>query len=278
MATKTPIYYINGKHLPSNKAVVSISDLGFARSFALFEALRTYDRKPFLLKPHLDRMFSTAAKIRIRPPLSQSGIERVINGLLKKNKFPEVLIRIYLTGGPTQGLMPCGKPSLAVLVDPLHLFAPWQYEKGISLMTTPFARVHPEMKSTVYFSAVYRSIEATRRGFTEVVYVDKKGSILEGTTFNVVAVLPGPRLVAAKDQVLAGVTINHVFKLAKQLKIPVERSSISRSQLNRAQEVFITSSNRELIPVVRVDRLKIGNGKPGSVTKQLHQAYRNSIS
>lgn len=271
---KHPIYYVNGRYVPAHRAVIPIQDLGLTRSFALFDSLRTYDLKPFLLKPHLDRLFAGAKKVGLQPPLSQKQFETIIQKLIKKNGNQDVLIRIYLTGGLTRSILPLGKPSVIILTDPLHPFPEWQYEKGIKLMTTSAVRIHPEIKSTVYFSAVFESVRASRSGFTEVAYVNSKGAILEGSTFNVVAILPGPKLVAAQEGVLAGVTIRCVLDLARKLKIPIQRSPITLQMMRRAKEMFITSSNRELIPVRQVDRLKIGNGKPGPLTAALHRAYR----
>jgi branched-chain amino acid aminotransferase len=272
---KHPIYYVNGKYVPANKAVIPIQDLGLARSFALFDSLRTYLLKPFLLNPHLDRLFNGAKKVGIRSPLSRKDFGNIIQKLIKKNGNQDVLIRMYITGGPTRSILPAGTPSVIIMTDPLHPFPDWQYEKGIKLMTTPTFRIHPDIKSTVYFSAVFESARAARTGFTEIAYVDSKGAILEGSTFNVAAILPGPKLVAAKDGVLAGVTIRCVLDCAKKLKIPVQRSSITPQMIRRAKEMFITSSNRELIPVRQVDRIKIGNGRPGAVTQRLHRAYQD---
>jgi branched-chain amino acid aminotransferase len=272
--SKYPIYYVNGKYVPANRATIPIQDLGLARSFALFDSLRTYRLKPFLLKPHLDRLFNGGKKVGIRSPLTQKEFGTIIQNLIKKNGKQDVLIRMYLTGGPTKSILPAGNPSVIILTDPLHPFPEWQYEKGIKLMTTPTFRIHPDIKSTVYFSAVFESARASRTGFTEVAYVDSKGAILEGSTFNVAAILPGPKLVAAKDGVLAGVTIRCVLDCAKKLKIPIQRSPITPQMMRRAKEMFITSSNRELIPVRQVDRRKIGNGKPGPVTAALHREYQ----
>ncbi len=255
--------------------MISVHDLGLIRSFGLFESVRTYGDKPFLLEAHLKRLFGAAKQVGLKPPLNRDAMARVIGSLLRKNDFNESLVRIILTGGLAQGLLPQKQPTLIILVDRLHPFPDWQYEKGIKLMSTPLFRIHPGIKSTVYFSAVVETMRAMRRGFDEVVYVDEDGAILEGTTFSVFAVLPGPRLVTPKDDVLQGITAECVIQLARRLKIPVERHPISPRMLRQAHELFITSSNRELIPAVCVDRLKIGNGQPGPVTRQLHQAYRS---
>ncbi|MBI4026266.1 MAG: aminotransferase class IV [Verrucomicrobia bacterium] len=271
---RLPFYFCNGAYLRADHATISVGDLGLIRGFGLFESLRTYGGKPFLLAEHLDRLFHAAKTVGLKPPMRRHGIARVVRRLLKKNRFAESLIRIVMTGGPSSALLPLGPPTLIVMADEFHPFPPWQYEKGISLMTTPLARIHPEIKSTVYFSAVVAAAQAGRRGFTEAVYVDRKGALLEGTTYNVFAVLPGPRLITPREGVLPGITADCVIALARKSELPVERRPLSRSMLRRAREMFITSSNREVIPVIRVDRVRIGDGIPGGVTQQLHAAYR----
>jgi branched-chain amino acid aminotransferase len=275
---KPIFYFCNGKYVPRDKAVVSIHDIGLLRGYGLFESLRTYDGKPFLLREHIKRLYRGLKFAEIRPPYNAHELDRIIRATIKKNSLPNVLIRIIITGGKTQSLIPQSDPTVMVLVDPLHPFPEWQYERGLALKTTPYPRIHPAIKSIVYFSAVLETRKALRKGFHEVVYVDEKNSLLEGTTYNLFAVLPGPKLITAKEGVLAGVTADCVIKIAKKLRIPVIRSPITQSMLKKAKELFITSSNRELIPAIRVDQLKIGNGKPGPITQKLHQSYKESVA
>jgi branched-chain amino acid aminotransferase len=272
-----PIYYINGRFVRASQATIPIHDLSFLRGYALFDSLRTYHRKPFLLREHVQRLYYAVKYAGLNPPMSALAYEKTVLRTIQKNKFNDALLRLYVTGGPSTSLLPKGKAGAIIMVDPLHAFPEWQYTKGIALMTSPFRRIYPEIKSTVYFAAVKESLLATKRGFTEVVFVDEQGALLEGTTYSVFAVLPGPRLVTAKDQVLPGITAQTVIGVAKRLKIPVQRSPITSAMLRRSKEVFITSSNRELIPVVRIDRKRIGQGKPGEVTQQLHRAYREVV-
>lgn len=271
-------YFCNGKYVASDKATVSIHDIGLLRGYAIFESLRTYDGSPFLLREHIVRMFQGLNFSNIRPRYNPVQLEKLVRAAIQKNsKLKNVLIRIIITGGPTQSLVPLNNPTVLVLVDPLHAFPEWQYTKGIALKTTSYPRVIPSIKSTVYFSAVLETQRALKQNYHEVVYTDSKGRILEGSTFNVFAVLPGPRLVTARDDVLAGVTADCVVRIAKRLGITVERSPISNAHLKKAKEMFITSSNRELIPAVKVDKIKIGNGKPGPVTKKLHEEYLREV-
>ena len=163
------------------------------------------------------------------------------------------------------------------MVDPFHPFPEWQYEKGLKLMTTHHARIQPQWKTTVYFPAMLAMQTALKKGSHEAVYVDKHGSILEGTTFNVFCVDRRGCLIAPEKGVLPGVTAGCVLQLARQLKIPIKRESIHPETLRTARECFITSSNRELIPAIQVDGRRIGDGRPGLITRELHFAYRRLI-
>ncbi|MFZ4694067.1 MAG: aminotransferase class IV [Verrucomicrobiia bacterium] len=268
------LYFLDGRIVPASKASVPVLDLGVMRGFALFESLRTYGGKPFLLGRHLDRLLREAGRVGLKCAHSRAEIGRIVDRLLRRNRFPEALVRILLTGGPSTKIIPTASPTFAVLVDPLHAFPAWQYEKGVALMSIPFERAFPEMKTTNYFAAVWGTMRALRKGFHEIVYTRENGDLLEGSTFNLFVVLPGPRLVTPREDVLAGVTAGCVLDLARKMKIPMERRAIRPADLRRAREAFITSSNREVIPVRRVDRRMIGNGKSGSVTQRLHAAYR----
>ncbi len=274
---RDPFYYCNGSIVRASRASLNVRDLGVIRGFGLFESLRTYGGKPFLLGKHLDRLFRAARLIQLPLPLNRKRFETLTFRLLRKNAFPDALIRIIVTGGPAPSLVPQGKTSVVILVDPFHPFPPGQYQKGIALMTAPFSRIRPEVKSTIYFGAVLSHRKALARGCQEAVYVDSKGSILEGTTYSVCAVLPGPRLIIPEESVLPGITAECVIRIARQQHIPVERRPITRAMGRQALEMFITSSNRELIPVVKVDRQRIGNGKPGPVTQELHAEYREMV-
>ncbi len=268
------LYFLAGRVVPASKASVPVLDLGMMRGFALFESLRTYGGKPFLLDRHLDRLLREARRVGLKCPHSRIEIVRIVDRLLRRNRFSEALVRILLTGGFSTKLVPTARPTFAVLVDPLHAFPAWQYAKGIALMSIPFERAFPEMKTTNYFAAVWGTMRALRTGFHEIVYARENGDLLEGSTFNLFVVLPGPRLVTPREDVLAGVTAGCVLGLARKMKIPVERRAIRPSDLLRAREAFITSSNREVLPVRRVDRRRIGNGKAGPLTARLHAAYR----
>ncbi len=276
MSASNPIYFINGRYVPAHRAVVSVRDLGFTRAFALFEALRTYNRVPFLLGEHLRRLQHGARAVGLRCPHSHAKIRPIMETLIRRNGPGELLLRVILTGGESRRMVPDAAPGFAVLADPFHAFPMRQYQKGVALMTIPADRMHPELKSTVYFSAVQGTMQALRRGFDEAVYARANGDLMEGTTFNLVAVLPGPRLVIPGEGTLPGVTQDCILQIARRLRIPVARRPITPRMLAACREMFITSSNREVIPVARVNRHRLG--APGEWTRRIHAEYQKRIT
>ncbi len=271
--TKQPRYWANGRIVAADKATVNIRDLGFARGYAVFESIRTYGGVPFQLQAHLDRLAASAEVLALRLPLSLRAFAEAVHKTLEANKFDESLVRLYVTGGESSTMLPEGVASAFIAVDPLHEFPDWQYEKGIHLGLTSLARTLPEAKSTGYLAAVVATLDGKRNGMDEIAFVDAKGAILEGTTFSVLAVV-GKTLITPRQGVLPGVTCTIVEELARHARMTVTIRSITKADIAKASELFITSSNREIIPVTKLEGKKIGSGKPGPVTRSLLNTYR----
>ncbi|MDD2707554.1 MAG: aminotransferase class IV [Verrucomicrobiae bacterium] len=274
---KAPFYFCNGNFVPADQPGIFPKDLGLVRGYGILEFLRFYEGVPFQTDAHLRRLWEAIKYVRLPLAITPDFLQKVIVQLVEKNRFSEAMVCIVMTGGVSTGFLPERMPSLIVTADPFEPFPPWQYKVGISLMSAPASRTCPEIKSTGFFSAIYETLRAKRLGFDELVYVDGKGDVLEGTTFNVFAVAPGPSLVTPEKGVLSGITAACVIRLAKDMSIPVRRSPISRDILRAAKEVFITSTCRELTPVIRVDDCLIGKGHPGPLTRSFHLALQEMI-
>jgi branched-subunit amino acid aminotransferase/4-amino-4-deoxychorismate lyase len=272
---KTAKYWIDGRLVDQSEAAIPLTDLAVTRGYAAFDSLRTYGNVPFLLDAHLKRLENTCVILHLKPPLERKNIARAVLATVAANKFPESLIRIYVTGGDASGLIPENKERLVILVDPLRAYPARHYVKGIVLATTRLNRVLPLAKSTDYLAGVWETTRARKKGFDEVVFIDRQRNILEGTTFNVVAII-GRKLVSRTDGVLRGITVEHVLGLAREAGLSVRRVPISPRMLAKADEIFVTSSIREIIPVVCIDDKWIGSGFPGPVTRLLHQRYHES--
>jgi branched-chain amino acid aminotransferase len=267
--------WVDGRLMDRDKANLSLDDLAFTRGYAAFEALRTYHRRPFLLDAHLERLYGTCAILGLKVPLEYNLIVSGIIAALGANDFEDSLIRIYVTGGEAAGFAPAGRERLLILVDPLRIYPVRQYAEGVSLATRMMQRSLPLAKSTDYVIGVRETIWAKKGGFDEVAFLDSQSALLEGTTFNIVAVR-NAELVTPKEGVLRGITLQHTLKLAEKAGLAIRRAPISPRELARADEMFITSSTREVMPVARVDHTRIGNGRPGPITRLLQEMYQAS--
>jgi branched-chain amino acid aminotransferase len=265
------IYYIDGQHVPANQAVVPVNDLALLRGYGVFDLLRTYDGIPFLLQEHLSRLKQSAQKIGLYFPWSQDELTKIVISTLKKNHHTDSNIRIFVTGGPSKDFItPEGKPRLLVLVSPVPALPKSWYSKGIKIIIIPLERIMPGAKSTNYLSATMALKKARQQNAVEAVYMDSSGMIKEGTTSNLFAFY-NDKLVTPGEKILSGITRRVVLQIAKPL-FKTKICEIKKKDLFTADEIFISGSNRGLVPVVQVEDTVIGNGKPGNNTKTLiHQ-------
>ncbi|GAB6906934.1 Branched-chain-amino-acid aminotransferase IlvE [Desulfosarcina cetonica] len=269
-----PIYYVDGKFVPAEKAVIPVDDLALLRGIGVFDLLRTHGGKPYFLDAHIDRLENSARKIQLPLPWSHDEIAAVVQATLAKNDIPEANIRIVVTGGSSTDFMtPSGKPRLVVLVSPIPKLPDSWYTDGVKITSWEVERPIPGAKSIDYISASLALKKAAAAGAIEALYVDRNGLALECTTSNIFAFVGG-RLVTPGRGILSGVTRKVVLELAEGL-FPIEVRDISRSELQAADEVFITGTSKGLVPVVQVDDRTIGSGRPGKHTRQLMTAMQD---
>jgi branched-chain amino acid aminotransferase len=265
-------WYISGQWIHPNEATISINDVAVLRGYSVFESLRTYDRRPFHLEEHLNRLYRSAEIIELAVPYSRNDIAAVVQEVIKRNSYKHATIRILVTGGESEdGILPTGKPVLAVLITPLGERDMERFAKGYKVITTHLQRTSPEAKTTSYVAAVRALKEAARHNAADALFVNEQGHVLEGTRSNFF-VFRGNTLVTPRNGVLMGVTRNVVLELA-QGRFPVEERPILLDELPLVDEAFITSSSREITPVVQIDDLVIGSGKPEPRTYELEQRF-----
>ena len=265
--------YLNGKIIPSSKALVSIYDIGFLRGYGVFDYLRTYNGKPFLLIEHLKRFRSSAKELSLQVPVNNAGIEKIIQNLLNKNKFKESSLRLVLTGGELVGGLNYNpkKPTFAILVESYHKQPESIFEKGVKLVTYDHQRFLPEAKTVNYITAVLLQQWREKNNAFEILYTNN-GKILEPSTSNFFAFI-GDTLVTPKNDILIGTTRNLVLKLAKS-KFKIEERDLAIKEVSKFTEAFITGTNKEILPVVQINKKMIKKGKVGLNTKYLLELYR----
>lgn len=266
-------YYVDGRYLPAEQAVVPADDLAVLRGYGVFDFLRTYGGKPFFLREHLRRLRRSARQILLDCPWSLETLEEIVMETLRRNHLDEANIRIVLTGGSSpDSITPPAKPRLVVMVTPLWQAPEWWRRRGIKVITVPAARYLPTAKTINYIPAIMALRRAAEQDAVEAIYCDEDGRLQEGTTSNFFLFF-GDTLATPGKNVLEGVTRGVVAEIAAD-RFPLEQRDIRKTDLLEASEAFLTSSNKEIVPIVRWDELTIGDGKPGERTQRMLQAFR----
>ena len=269
-------WYVNGRWVHPHEATISLNDVAVLRGYSAFEALRTYHRQPFHLEEHLNRLYRSAELIELDIPWSRAFITQLVHEIIERNAYEHASIRLFVTGGETEdSILPIGKPTLAVLITPLGERNMERFAQGYKVITTPLQRSTPEAKTTSYLEAIRALKEATRHDAVDALFVNAQGHVLEATRSNFF-VFHGDTLITPHDGVLMGITRNVVLELAHGF-FTIEERPILLAELPLVDEAFITSSSKEIMPVVRIDDLVIGNGSPGRRTAALEQRFIDMV-
>lgn len=267
--------YLNGKIISQNKASIMLDDLGILRGYGVFDFIRTYRGKPFFLKEHLARLKKSAGILNIKMPVSEKELTRVIKKLLLKNRNKESYVRIVLTGGRQTANPTFNHPTLYILIEKLKECPKQLYKKGIKIIIHEHQRVFPEAKTLNYITAFQLTSWQRQNGGFEILYTSN-GNVLEATTSNFF-IIKKNHLITAKRNILFGITRNLIIKLAKKNKFVVEERDVKTKELKKCTEAFITATNKEIIPVVKIDNKTVGNGKVGKQTKKLIELFQEYI-
>ena len=273
---KQALWYVAGQWVHPHEATLSINDVAVLRGYSAFEALRTYNRRPFHLDEHLTRLYRSAALIELAIPWPREALATIIREVIERNIYRHAAIRILVTGGESEdSILPSGNPTLAVLITALGERDMERFAQGYRLITTSLQRSEPEAKTTNYLVAIRALKEAARRNATDALFVNERGHVLEATRSNFF-IFRGNTLVTPGSGVLMGITRNTVLDLAME-RFPIEERPIGLDELALADEAFITSSSKEIMPVVQIDDLKIGKGLPGPRTYELERRFIEMI-
>lgn len=265
-------WYVDGQWVHPDQASISINDIAVLRGYSVFEALRTYDRRPFHLGEHLERLYRSAELIDLAVPYTREEIAGVIRAVVERNTYRHAAVRMLLTGGESEdGVMAVGQPKLIVMIAQLGERDPERFARGYRLMTTRLQRETPEAKTSNYTAAIRALKEAARLGADDALFVNERGQVQEATRSNFF-LFHGDTLVTPRDEVLIGITRTVVLELARG-RFAIEERPILLSELALADEAFVTSSSKEITPVLQIDEQVIGNGQPGPRTTELEQRF-----
>lgn len=283
----TTLVNLNGQILAPEDAVVSVFDRGFLFGDSVYETVRTYAGRPFLLDRHLTRLQRSADRLAIPLPGGVSGIEREITRTLGAANNADAVVRVCVTRGMRPGLVnldseTAADPTLVVIVRPFTGLDSATYAEGVklavvSVVRNDMAALDPAIKSGNYLNNILALREARGRDAFECVMLNQHGHLTEGSTSNVFLVRGGRLCTPAMScGLLDGITRAFVIGVAREHGEPVDEVELTRDDLLNAEEVFITSSLKEVLPVTRVDDRVIGLGTPGARTVALMERYRSA--
>ena len=282
------VVFVDGERRTPERAVVSVYDRGFLYGDSVFEVVRTYGGKPFGLEDHVARLHASAHKLAMHLPWTEAQLVDELLGAVKEAGFPESYLRVVVTRGTGPlGLDPdlAGTPTRVVLVHPLHLPERTVYADGVALYVVDAPRatdgtVAQGAKASNYLANLLALHEAKTHGAFEPLFVEGD-VVLEGGTSNVFAVKGRDLATPPLGRILGGITRKYVIEAAKAQGMNVVVAPLRLDALTSADEVFITSTVREVVPVVRIlaggrDH-RIGGGRPGPRTQDLHRGFRSHV-
>ena len=304
----SPLMYAAGKFLPEREAAVSASDAGLLLGAGLFETLRTYgpQKKPFRLAQHLARLRASGQFFRIFVKESDADIAEIIAHLVKENGLADARLRITATRGALAAELDDDSAPAATLLlaaGPMTPYPAEWYARGATVVLSDIrvSETDPAVyhKTTNYLTNLLALRDAHRAGAAEALFFNSKNRLAEGAISNVFLVQAGggglaaplagrvpsgggsgPRLLTppVEEGLLAGVTRAAVLELAAEVGVPAEQRPLAIDDLLAAEEVFLTNSIMEIMPLARVERHEVGTGAPGPVTGRLAAAYQALVA
>ncbi len=285
------IVYLNGRLVPASEARVSVYDHGFLYGYGLFETMRAYHGKIFLLERHIKRLRDAAEIIGLGKSLSGIDLANACIDMINANKLHDARLRLTVTNGEAEAFPwagEAGAPTVVVTAKPYTPFPAGKYAQGFKIFVATVRRCRQSLaagvKSTNYLISVLAKMEAAAHGLDEALLLNDDGFVAEGSTSNVFFVKSG-RLVTPSpgSGILPGITRGVVMELADELDITVTEGTVGLAIIRQCDEAFLTASTLEIMPLVAVSdesgrMVTIGSGKPGSITRRLMAAYKDRVA
>jgi len=275
--------YLNGKMVIASEASISVFDYNFLFGYGLFETMHAYNGVIFRLKNHIDRLMNSAIKLKIS--IDPDSLIKAVSTVLEANRLSEARVRLVVTPG-TGKLVPdissCRQPIILAIATRHIPHSIEIYNKGYRVIIASNCRnTHSAVagiKVTGYLENILARQEARSRGADDAILFNEEGNLAEASMSNVFMVknnvLFTPPLSAG---ILPGITRDVVLELAPACGIKTIVKDIHLPQLMEADEIFLTASMLEIMPVTVIEDRQIGSGKPGTVTRELTRAYKELV-
>ncbi|MDH7602506.1 MAG: branched-chain-amino-acid transaminase [Armatimonadota bacterium] len=279
--------FLNGEFVPSDQAHVHIYDHGFLYGDGAFEGIRAYNGRAFKLKEHIERLYNSLKALWIEMPYGPEQFCANVEELIRRNEVKDGYIRVTVTRGVALGLDPRNittPPTVVISSDKLSLYPKSMYENGLDVVTVATRVANPQVlepriKSLgKYLCNVQAKIEANQVGAGEGLMLTEEGYVAECTGDNIFYAKKGVVYTPpAYIGILEGITRQTAMDLLQGMGINVVEKVFTRFDLYTADEAFLTGTAAEVVPMVKLDDRRIGDGKPGPITKKLEKAFREYI-
>ena len=279
--------YLNGSMVDEADAKISVFDHGLLYGDGIFEGIRLYKGCVYKLEEHLDRLDKSARAILLKLPQSLEEIAEAVCATCRENNLVDGYIRLVVTRGVgTLGLshLSCKNPQVIIIADKIALYPEEFYTQGLKIVTSPTRRINPAalapmVKSLNYLNNILAKADANQAGCLEAIMLNDQGYVAECTGDNIFirhknTWFTPPTAAGA----LRGITRGAVLDLMEELGFPCEEANLTRYDIWTADEMFLTGTAAELIPVVDVDQRVIGDGQPGEQTHRLLEAFHERVS
>ena len=275
--------YLGDQLVPREQAVISVYDHGLLYGDGVFEGIRVYGRKVFLLAEHIERLYESARAIRLTIPLTPAAMTTAVESTVAANNLTDGYVRLVVTrGAGSLGLdiRKTSNPKTIIIADTITLYPPELYETGMAIITGSTLRNHPgalspRIKSLNYLNNILAKIEGTDANCQETLMLNHKGEVAECTGDNIFIVKKGVlKTPSTEAGILEGITRNTVIRLARAAGITVLECPLLRHDIYTADECFLTGTAAEVIAVTSLDGRSIGGGVPGPITNDLRARFQ----
>lgn len=260
------IGYSKGKYITTSNITIAADSIAANRGYGAFDFLCVINGKPFYLDRHIDRFFNTMDLMRLSIEQSPEQLYQIIYKLIEQTNLDNFFIKLFAY--PVEGFLgdqiKCELHAIPVVIPS---DASYDYENGIKLITKEYQRFLPEAKSTNYLPLVYWQNEISAANAVDVLYYSN-GSVRETSRGNVF-VVKGGQVITPNEKILKGISRSVVIDILKEKRIPFIEQTISIKDLYSADEVFLSSTTKKILPVVQLEEKKIGDGTVGLLSKRL---------
>jgi len=261
--------YVNQQLVPQDQAFLHVSDLAIQRGYGVFEFCKLHQQVPLFLEEYLDRFYQSAALLELVVPLEREALKVAIQTLAKRNRLEVSGMKMILTGGYSINGYAPATPNLILLQQPLTLPGEEQVKKGIRVMSHAYMRELPLAKTINYMTGIRLLKEMRKRGAEDVLY-HQQGVVTELPRCNFFIVRQDNTVVTPSENILRGITRKNVLQLAAR-KYPVVEGAVTLEDIAQAKEAFLTSTTKRILPIVQLDDMVIGEGRPGPITLELSE-------